>query len=117
MSSVCYDDDEKAVDFSFLFALLTFFLLSKNRMLSPTMDFYRIMVMRQLRNSSKLRILWLEWAFNLLLSWLCWEPGLMEMGFRGRFMGRLLRVLEGLFLDLGMGRLKYSDRLRDFYLS
>lgn len=31
----------------------------------------------------------------------------MEMGFRGRFMGRLLRVLEGLFQDLGMGMLKY----------
>lgn len=76
-------------------------------MLSPTMDFYRIMAMRQLRNSSKLRILWLEWVFNLLLFWLCWEPELMEMGFRGRFMGRLLRVLEGLFLDLEMGMLKY----------
>lgn len=76
-------------------------------MLSPTMDFYHIMVMRLLRNSSKLRILLLEWVFNLLLFWLCWEPGLMEMGFRGRFMGRLLRVLEGLFLDLGMGMLRY----------
>lgn len=84
-----------------------FFLLSKNRMLSPTMDFYRTMATRQSRNSSKLRILWLEWVFNLLLFWLCWEPGLMEMGFRGRFMGRLLRVLEGLFLDSGMGMLKY----------
>lgn len=96
---------EKVVDISFL-ALLTF-LLSKNRMPSPTMDFYRITAMRLLRNSSKLRILWLEWVFNSLLSWLCWEPGLMEMGFRGRFMGRLLRVWEGLFLDLGMGMLKY----------
>lgn len=86
-------------------------------MLSPTMDFYRTMVMRLLRNSSKLRILWLEWVFNLLLFWLCWEPGLMEMGFRGRFMGRLLRVLEGLFLGLGMGMLEYSDGLRDVYLS
>lgn len=74
---------------------------------SPTMDFYRTMVMRLLRNSSKLRILWLEWVFNLLLFSLCWEPGLMEMEFRGRFMGRLLRVLEGLFLDLGMGMLRY----------
>lgn len=81
------------------------------------MDFYRTMVMRLLRNSSKLRILLLEWVFNLLLFWLCWQPGLMEMGFRGRFMGRLLRVLEGLFLGLGMGMLKYSHGLRDFYLS
>lgn len=39
----------------------------------------------------------------------------MEMGFRGRFMGRLLRVLEGLLLGLGMGMLKYSDGLRDVY--
>lgn len=39
----------------------------------------------------------------------------MEMGFRGRFMGRLLQVLEGLFLGLGMGRLKYSGGLRDVY--
>lgn len=71
------------------------------------MDFYRTMAMRLSRNSSKLRILWLEWVFNLLLFSLCWGLGLMEMGFRGRFMGRLLRVWEGLFLDLGMGRLKY----------
>lgn len=103
---------EKVVDIFFFFVFInpadiSFFPLSKNRMLSPTMDFYRIMVMRQLRNSSKLRILWLEWVFNLLLFWLCWEPGLMEMGFRGRFMGRLLRVWEGLFLGLGMGMLKY----------
>lgn len=71
------------------------------------MDFYRTMAMRLSRNSSKLRILLLEWVFNLLLFSLCWEPGLMEMGFRGRFMGRLLRVWEGLFLDLVMGMLKY----------